>query len=118
MGQLLFTIFIDDINGEILCEISKFAEDTKISNCINILNDIRLMQNTLDKLVAWINGWEMDFNISKWGIMHIRKGNLEFQYQMNDGWIKSIDEERDFKVLCLRAWNSQNNVYWKKIKLI
>ena len=28
LGQLLFTIFIEDINEEILCEISKFAGDT------------------------------------------------------------------------------------------
>ena len=31
--------------------------------------------------------------------MHIGKRNLEFQYQMNDGWVKSFDEERDFGVL-------------------
>ena len=29
-GPLLFTIFIDDINEQVLWEISKFAEDTKI----------------------------------------------------------------------------------------
>ena len=31
--------------------------------------------------------------------MHIGKINLEFQYQMNDGWVKSVDEERDLGVL-------------------
>ena len=29
----------------------------------------------------------------------IGKRNLEFQYQMNDGWVKSVDEERDPGVL-------------------
>ena len=28
----LFTIFIEDIDEEVLCEISKFAEDTKIAS--------------------------------------------------------------------------------------
>ena len=54
---------------------------------------------TLIKLVAWVNTWEMEFTVSKCGVMHIGKRNLEFQYQMNDGQIKSIDEERELGVL-------------------
>ena len=41
----------------------------------------------------------MDFNVNKCGVMHVGKRNVEFQYQMNDGWIKSVDEERDLGVL-------------------
>ena len=29
LGPLLFTIFIDNIDEEVLCEIFKFADDTK-----------------------------------------------------------------------------------------
>ena len=49
--------------------------------------------------------------------MHIVK-NLDFQYQMNVGWVKSVDEERDLGVLtskdlkfskqCLLAKNEAN----------
>ena len=35
----------------------------------------------------------MDFNVNKCRIMHIGKRNFEFQYQIDDGWVKSIDEE-------------------------
>ena len=31
--------------------------------------------------------------------MHIGRRNLDFQYQMNEGWAKSIDVERDLGVL-------------------
>ena len=47
---------------------------------------------------------------------YIKKRNLKFQYQMNDVWVKSVDEERDPGVLmskdlkftkqCLMAKNS------------
>ena len=48
-GPLLFTIFIDYINEEVLFEISKFADDPKIARRLNNLNDIKSMQRTLDK---------------------------------------------------------------------
>ena len=73
LGPLLFTILIDDMEEEVLCEISKFAEDMKIASLVNTFNDIRSMQRTLDKLVVKANRWEMDFNINKYGIMHIEK---------------------------------------------
>ena len=55
LGPLLFVIFIDGIDEEVLCEISKFADDSKIASRVNTLNDVRSMQRTLDKLVAWAN---------------------------------------------------------------
>ena len=36
----------------------------------------------------------MEFNINKYRVIHIWKRNLEFQYQINDWWVKSIEEER------------------------
>ena len=49
------------------------------------------MQRTLYKLVAWANRWEMDFNVNECGVMHVEKRNLDFQYQMNDEWVNSVD---------------------------
>ena len=60
----------------------------------------------------------MYFNVNKFGVMHIGKRNLGFQYQMNYGWVKSVDEEKDHGVLmckdlkfskqCLLAKNKAN----------
>ena len=76
---------------------------TKMASRVNALSDIRSMQRTFDKLVAWTNRWNMNFNVNMCRIMYIGKINLEFQYQINDGWVKSVDEERDLGVLCLRS---------------
>ena len=65
LGPLLFTIFIDGIDDEVFYEMSKFPDDTQIATGVNTLNGIRSMQKTLDKLVAWANRWEMEFNINK-----------------------------------------------------
>ena len=86
----LFTIFIDDINEEVLCEFSKFTNVTKIPSRVNNFDDIILMQMTLDKLVDWANRWGIDLIVNECGVMHIGKRNLKFLYQMNDGWIKSV----------------------------
>ena len=99
LGLLLFTNFTDDIDEEVLYEISRFADDTKIASRVDTLNDIRSMRRTLDKVVAWANMWDTDFSVNKCGVMHIGKINLEFHYQMNDGWVKSVDEERELGVL-------------------
>ena len=40
LGPLHFAIFIDDIDEEVLCEVSNFADDTKIVSRVNSLNDI------------------------------------------------------------------------------
>ena len=64
LGPLLFTIFIDDIDEHILCEISKFAGDTKIASRVNTLNDVRSLQRNLYKLIAWANKWEMKFSVN------------------------------------------------------
>ena len=41
LETLLFTIFIDDIEEKVLCEIFKFTEDAKIASRVNTLNDVR-----------------------------------------------------------------------------
>ena len=57
------------------------------------------MQKALDKLVAWANKCEIDLIVNKRRVMHIgeREKKMEFQYQMNDGWVKSVGEERDLE---------------------
>ena len=83
LGPLLFTILIYDINEKVLYEIYKFSDDTKIASQINTLDDVRSMERTLDKLGAWANRWEIKFNVNKYGVMHIGKGNI---VSVSDEW--------------------------------
>ena len=49
------------------------------------------MKKTLEKLVALANRLDMEFIVNKCGV--------ELQYQMKDGWVRSVDEERDVGVI-------------------
>ena len=60
----------------------------------------------------------MDFNINKCRVMHVGKRNVDFQYQINDGCIKSADEERGLGVLMSKNLKFSKNIYWQRIKLI
>ena len=35
----------------------------------------------------------MEFIVNKCGVMHV--GKIKYQYQMNDGCVKSVDEARE-----------------------
>ena len=87
LGPFFFlTIFIDDIDEEVLWAISKFVDDTKVDSQVNTLNNIISVKRTLDKLVAWANRCDMDISVNKCAVLHTAKRNLESQYQMNDSW--------------------------------
>ena len=91
---------------------------TKIASRVNTLNIIRSMQRTLDILVAWVNRQDMEFNVNKCGVMNIMKKNFEFQYQMKDGWVKSVNKQRDLGVLISKDLKFSKQSLLEKIKLI
>ena len=58
------------------CKI--YEDDTKVIKRIrktHILEDSLIMQDEINKVVAWINTWLMRLNKSKFKIMHIGKKN-------------------------------------------
>ena len=99
LGPVLFTIFINDLPDSVLSSCYIFADDTKIfnkeCNSSNIQNDIY-------KLQEWSDRWNLYFNASKCGVLHLGRTNQNSTYFMKtrDGLhqINAITEEKDLGV--------------------
>ena len=63
IGPTLFLIYVNDIDEGLTCEISKFADDTKITTRVTTTADKLQLQSNLDILVSWSNKWQIKFNV-------------------------------------------------------
>src|SRR6201990_3753772 len=98
-GPILFIVCVNDIDKNVLSNISKFADDTKIENRITCENDYQVLQSDLNKIVNWSKTWQMKFNINNCRVLHFGSRNIEYNYVIDDSDIKVVDEEKDLGVL-------------------
>ena len=67
-GQICFTVYMDDLETDILSFTSKFADDTKIAHTIRRQ---KLLQGDMSKLVKWTEKWQMKSNTNKCAVLHL-----------------------------------------------
>ena len=61
LGPILFLIYINDLDEDVKCKISKFADDTKIANRVISLSQQQELQNDLNTLGEWAVDSQMFF---------------------------------------------------------
>jgi len=100
-GPLLFLIYINDLEEEVVSKVFKFADDTKLfrQDCDTV--DAVGMQEDLDRLVEWDDKWQMQFNVSKCKVMHVGKKNPRHPYYMSSNGLKSVEVEKDFGIMII-----------------
>ena len=99
VGPLLFLIFINDLKDDITCDISSFADDTKLGCEMRTLDDFNRLQNSLEKVNDWCDFWGMQMNLSKCVVMHFGDKNPKFTYKLNGEALQVVETHLDLGVL-------------------
>ncbi len=78
--------------------MSKFADDTKLGNSVITDRDRMSLQEDLRRISEWSQRWEMPFNVNKCQILQVGTRNQNFEYEMNDTKLESVQCVRDLGV--------------------
>jgi len=95
----LFSFFINDLDEELVCTISKFADDTKLGGVVDTLAGCAAIQRELDRLESWAERKLMKFNRGKFRVLHLGRNNPMHQYRLGADLLQSSSAERDLGVL-------------------
>jgi len=98
LGPLLFVIYINDLDDNVVNWISKFADDTKIGGVVDSEEGFQSLQRDLDQLEKWAEKWQMEFNADKCEILHFGRTNQSRKYRLNGRTLKSAVEQRDLGI--------------------
>ena len=99
LGPLLFLIYINDIDEDIISKISKFADDTKLCGQSGCEAEAKILQEDLNRLSQWSADWQMLFNTDKCSVMHIGKKGADHEFKLCGKGLKVTTEEKDLGVI-------------------
>jgi len=99
LGPVLFNIFVGNMDSGIKCNLSKFADDTKMCGMVNKLEGSDGNQRDLDRLERWACENLTKFKKAKCKVLHMGWGIPKRKYRLYREWIESSPEEKDLGML-------------------
>ena len=102
-GPLLFLIYKNDLDSNIISKMSKFADDIKLYHRARNHDDKMERQEDINILVEWANKWQMSFNIDKCSVMHIGRNNMQSNYNMSNQQLPTTDQQLDLGIIITKG---------------
>ena len=66
IGPPLVILYINDLTNHVdSCEISLYADDSKLFTEISLVTDCQLVQKDLDSVCLWCETWHLKLNADK-----------------------------------------------------
>ena len=114
LGPILFILYLNDLPE---CaedfKLLSFADDTKCYKSTSNEADASLLQADLNRIGSWVETWKLNFNLSKFALVHFHSSRQEIatSYTMGDIEI-SNPEQRFFQDLGQGGAKRQYVIWW------
>jgi len=99
VGPVLFNIFVGNMDSEIKCTLSKFADSAEPSGAVDMLEGMDDIQRDLDRLERWAHANFVKFSKAKHEALHLSQGNSKHSYRLDREWLESSSEEKVLGIL-------------------
>ena len=114
LGPTLFVIYINDLPEITASQSPLFADDTKLYRQINSNDDVKILQNDLDKLQIWSNTWLLKFHPKKCKVLSIKSSEKRKYYMSGTGeeriQLENITCEKDIGVMIDEDLNFKKHI--------